>query len=92
MISMANSWILADLNHESGAIGPATDWWQGRKNRGHHGTPAVDRGVHRDVTVQIILQKQGGSGGTRMGNFPRHDRVLISRNGGSSVPGIRALA
>ena len=90
--SMVNSWIWADPNHESGAIGPATDRWHSRKNRGHHGTPAVDRGVHRDVTVQIIQQKQGDGGGARLGNFSRHDRVLICCSGGSVTVGKRTLA
>ena len=89
---MVNSWILADLNHELGTICPATDRWHSRKNRGHHRTPAVDRGGHRDVTAQIIQQKQGDGGGTRMGNFSRHDRLLIPRNGGSAVLGKRAFA
>ena len=52
----------------------------------------MDRGVHRDVTVHKIKQKQGIVGDTRTGNFPRHDRLLIPRNGGSAVPGMRALA
>ena len=89
---MVSRYKLIARNHESEAIGLATDRWHSRKNRGHHGTPPGDRGGHRDVTIQIIQQNQGIVGDTRMGNFSRHDRLLIPRNGGRVLLGIRTLA
>lgn len=64
----------------------------GLENRGHHGTSAVDRGGHRDVTAHKIQQKQGIGGDTRVGSISRHDRMLNCRNGGSVVLGKRMLA
>ena len=92
MVSMTNNWKLAALNHESEAIGPATDRWHIRKNRGHHGPPAVDRVVRRDVKVEKLIGNQWDRGATDRCHFSRHDGLLIGCGGGGLVVVRRALA